>query len=230
MKPGPYLWGSTYMASTEAKAIKLLIIDQHEIVRIGLRALLANRDINVIGDCGTIAAATEKLRRMPPDVVLMDVRLPDCSGVEAFLEIRAIVPNARVIFYSACNERGIIFATLLAGADGYLLKSSQPDLLIDAIKNVAAGQTIWDPNIDPDILKRIRSLSTRATSSSLMVLSPQELKVLAQVAKGKTNKEIGDMLGLSDKTVKNYLGNVFQKLQLNRRAEAAAFYTQNSNQ
>ena len=193
-------------------------------VRLGLRTVLGrDPSIQVVGEAGTMAAAVEECLRLMPDVVLMDVRLPDGSGVEACREIRSARPQTRVIFLTSYADEDAVLATIAAGADGYLLKEIDGEGLLRAIKTVVGGQSILDPAITQRVLRQMQSLSRVADDES-PELSAQEQRVVALVAEGKTNKEIAAALGLSDKTVKNYLANVFQKLNVTRRSQAAAYF------
>lgn len=203
---------------------KLLLVDDHEVVRLGLRTILGrDPSIQVVGEAGTMAAAVEECLRLMPDLVLMDVRLPDGSGVEACREIRSARPQTRVIFLTSYADEDAVLATIAAGADGYLLKEIDGEGLLRAIKTVVGGQSILDPAITQRVLRQMQSLSRVADDES-PELSAQEQRVVALVAEGKTNKEIAAALGLSDKTVKNYLANVFQKLHVTRRSQAAAYF------
>ena len=193
-------------------------------VRLGLRTVLGrDPSIQVVGEAGTMAAAVEECLRVMPDVVLMDVRLPDGSGVEACREIRSACPQTRVIFLTSYADEDAVLATIAAGADGYLLKEIDGEGLLRAIKTVVGGQSILDPAITQRVLRQMQSLSRVADDES-PELSAQEQRVVALVAEGKTNKEIAAALGLSDKTVKNYLANTFQKLHVTRRSQAAAYF------
>jgi len=169
---------------------------------------------------GLLAQQAERLR---PTVVVMDVRLPDRSGIEACREIRAAAPDTRVIMLTSYADDEAVFASILAGASGYLLKQAGGLDLVRAIERVADGQSLLDPGVTEKVLEKVKRLAS-GQPDEVTSLSPQEQRVLALVAEGKTNKEIATALGLSDKTVKNYLSNVFDKLHLSRRAEAAAFF------
>jgi DNA-binding NarL/FixJ family response regulator len=213
------------MPRREGKTIRLLLVDDHKVVRSGLKALLADTvNVDVIGEVGTAAEAVTEAARLKPDIVLMDVRLPDGSGIDACREIRTSRPETRVLFLTSFADEDAIFATIFAGADGYLLKEIDEEGLIRAIETVAGGQSILDPTITQRVLARMKAYSAQATERKGEQVSPQEQKVLALVAEGQTNKEIAAALGLSDKTVRNYLSNIFQKLQITRRSQAAALY------
>lgn len=206
-------------------AIKVLIVDDHEVVRMGLRSLL-NREgsVEVVGEAGSLAEAVDSASRFTPDVAVMDVRLPDGSGVEACREIRAKNPKVQVIMLTSYADDEAVLASIMAGAAGYFLKQTRGKELIRAIETVAAGQSLLDPAVTQTVLDRMKRLASGHPPDEITQLSAQERKVLALVADGKTNKEIANTLGLSDKTVKNYLSNIFSKLNLSRRAEAAAYF------
>jgi len=207
------------------RKIAVLLVDDHEVVRVGLRSLLAReRGIEVVGEAGSAAEAVAQASRLRPDVVVMDVRLPDRSGVEACREIRAETPEAQVIMLTSYADEEAVFASIMAGASGYLLKQIRGQELVRAIETVAAGQSLLDPAVTQKVLEKVKRLAAGHQLDEITSLSAQERKVLALVAEGKTNKEIAAALGLSDKTVKNYLSRVFEKLNLSRRAEAAAYF------
>ena len=209
---------------TIAPPIRILIADDHEVVRLGLRSLLGReKAIEIVGEAATAEEAVAQAERLQPTVVLMDVRLPDRSGIEACREIRAAAPDTRVIMLTSYADDEAVFASILAGASGYLLKQAGGLDLVRAIERVADGQSLLDPGVTEKVLEKVKRLAS-GQPDEVTSLSPQEQRVLALVAEGKTNKEIATALGLSDKTVKNYLSNVFDKLHLSRRAEAAAFF------
>lgn len=213
------------MPKPDTRPIRLLLVDDHKVVRVGLRTLLsATARIQVIGEAGTMESAITEAARLKPDIVLMDVRLPDGSGIEACREIRTARPETRVLFLTSFADDDAVLATMFAGADGYLLKEIDEEALIRAIETVAGGRSILDPALTKRMLVRMKSLAEPAAASKQEELSPQEQKVLALVAEGQTNKEIASAMGLSDKTVRNYLSNIFQKLQVSRRSQAAALY------
>jgi DNA-binding NarL/FixJ family response regulator len=214
------------MPKDKAKAIRLLIVDDHEVLRLGLRTLFGEADgFQVVGEAGTMGGALTEATRLKPDVVLMDVRLPDGSGIDACREIRAARPETRVLFLTSFADDDAVLGTILAGADGFLLKEVSSDELIRAIRSVAGGQSILDPAVTQPVLARLKAASAPTSEDKTEDLSPQEQRVLALVAQGQTNKEIAVALNLSEKTVGNYLSNVFQKLQVTRRSQAAVHFT-----
>jgi DNA-binding NarL/FixJ family response regulator len=217
------------MSPPDTKPIRLLIVDDHKVVRLGLHTLLSRHaGIEVVGEAGTMASAVQEAARLLPDVVLMDVRLPDGNGFEACRQIRRSQIETRVLFLTSFADEEVVLESIDAGGDGYLLKEIDEENLVRAVRNVAAGQSILDPAVTRRVLERVKNADTSPAKDKLDALSAQERRVLALVAEGKTNKEIGLALGLSDKTVKNYLSNMLDKLQLTRRSQAAAFYVQHS--
>jgi DNA-binding NarL/FixJ family response regulator len=214
------------MPNRPSKAIRLLMVDDHEVLRLGLRTLFSEAGgFQVVAEAGTMAEAVGAAIRVKPDVVLMDVRLPDGSGVEACREIRTARPETRVLFLTSYADDDAVLATILAGADGFLLKEVSGDQLIQAVKTVAGGHSILAPAVTQRVLAKVKSAVSADQDEKSEALSPQEQRVLALVADGKTNKEIAAALNLSEKTVGNYLGNIFQKLQITRRSQAAVYYT-----
>lgn len=210
--------------------IRLLLVDDHEIVRMGLRELFNRSDgIEVVGEAGSVAGTLAEATRLKPDVILMDVRLPDGSGVEACREILTACPETRVLFLTSYQDDEAMLSAVFAGAHGFLQKGIGGDFLVRAVKEVGSGHSILDPAAIRVIIEQMHSLSTPNGAHGGDPLSPQEQRVLALVAQGKTNKEIAAVLGLSDKTVKNYLSNTFQKLRVSRRSQAAVIFSRRSN-
>jgi len=196
--------------------LRLLLVDDHEVVRAGLRALLAGIEgIEVVGEAGSVAEAVREAARLAPEVILMDLRLSDGSGLDACREILSSAPHTRIVFLTSYSDEQAVMSTVLAGAAGYVLKDIGHRALVDAIRDAAAGRSILDPRLTEPVVKRVRTAEA---------LSGQEQRVLALVVEGRTNKEIAIALGLSDKTVKNYLSNAFQKLGISRRAQAAVLF------
>lgn len=211
-----------------------MLVDDHEVVRVGLHTLFKQTgQIEVVAEAGTVADAVKTAAQHHPDVVLMDLRLPDGTGVDACRDILSADPRTRVLFLTSHSDEEAVVSTILAGASGYLLKEVGSQLLINAIELVHGGQSILDPKVTKAVLHRVSILASRVTaakeSSRGTTLSPQERRILALVVEGKTNKEIAKALGLSDKTVKNYLSNAFQKLHVGRRSQAAALYEREIN-
>ena len=204
--------------------VKLLLVDDHKVMRLGLASLFATApQFAVVGEAGTVAEAVAEARRCRPDVVIMDVRLPDGSGVEACREIRSERPDTRVVMLTSYADEDAVMASIMAGAAGYLLKQTDPERLIEAVEMVAGGSSLLDPGVTRTILEQIQRLGAPATRDPLAALSEQEQKILPLIAEGKTNREIAATLFLSEHTVKSYVSSILQKLNLSRRAEAAAF-------
>jgi DNA-binding NarL/FixJ family response regulator len=207
----------------------VLIVDDHEVVRVGLRTVLSREDsINVVGEAATVTDAVVECCRLKPDVVLMDVRLSGGSGVDACRAIRDSCPATRVLFLTSYQDDEAVLAAVVGGASGYLLKQVNAEGLLRAIHAVAQGQSILDPAITQPLLTRMRLQKGEAFEPQRTTLSTQQQRVLALVAEGKTNKEIGLSLVLSDKTVKNYIRFIFQKMKVTRRAHAAALFIRDS--
>jgi len=211
------------------KSISVVIVDDHEVVREGLRAMLSrHNDISVVGEASTMKNAVVESCRLKPNVVLMDVRLSDGSGVEACRVIRDSCPTTRVLFLSSYEDDEAVLAAVFGGASGYLLKHITAEGLMLAIHAVAQGQSILDPAITQPVLTRMRLQKEQALEPQRTTLSVQQQRVLALIAEGKTNKEIGSSLELSDKTVKNYVRFIFQKMKVTRRGQAAALFIRDS--
>jgi two-component system response regulator DevR len=206
-----------------AEPVKIMLVDDHEIVRMGIRTLLERRaGFKVVGEAGTAAEAVSVARESRPDVIVMDIRLPDGNGVEATREIRGERPDTKVIMLTSYADDEAIYGSIMAGASGYLLKQTRGQNLAEAIERVAHGESLLDPAITAKVLERMRALA-RGEGDELAALSEQERKILGHIAEGKTNKEIAEAVFLSDKTVKNYVSSILSKLNLRRRSEAAAF-------
>jgi DNA-binding NarL/FixJ family response regulator len=210
---------------SSVKKVRLLLVDDHEVVRLGLHTMFEKYDrIQVVGEAGTAKDAVIEAKRLHPDVVLMDLRLPDGSGITACREILSTNADARVLFLTSYSDEDAVRATVLAGAAGYLLKEIGGQALVEGICAVANGQSILDPRITQGVLNQLTG-AARPNATRQEELSPQERRVLEHVVEGKTNKQIAAALGLSDKTVKNYLSNAFQKLQVTRRSHAAVLFS-----
>ena len=204
--------------------LRLLVVDDHEVVRQGLVAMLQRRPgFQVVAEAGTAAEAIEMARRYQPDLVVMDVRLPDGSGIEACREIRAEMPGTRVVILTSYPDEEAVFSAIVAGASGYLLKQVRGRDLVSALESVGRGESLLDPAVTEKVLERVRRIATGGASDELAQLTAQEQKILLLVAEGKTNKEIASEVFLSDKTVKNYVSSILSKLNLQRRAQAAAY-------
>ncbi len=212
-------------AKTKSSPIRLLIVDDHEVVRIGLGAVLdLTPGMKVVGQARSKADAITQCRRTKADVVLLDIRLPDGSGIDAAREILSAHPNIRILFLTSFADEHTVLEAILSGAQGYVLKDIASAALIRAIKTVAAGLPLIDPRLSTHTLSWMKNLPAGQPSAKRSLLSPQEQRILPHVAGGLTNKEIAQRLDLSEKTVKNYLANIYSKLQIGRRSQVAAMY------
>jgi DNA-binding NarL/FixJ family response regulator len=204
--------------------IKVLLVDDHDVVREGLRSLLHRApDLEVAGEAATAAQALAESERLAPDVVVLDVRLPDGNGIEVCRDIRARRPETRVLMLTSYADDEALFSSIMAGAAGYLLKETRATALLEAIRTAAQGGSLLDPAMTQRVFERLRA-STGAPTDPLSQLSEQETHILSLIAEGKTNREIAAVVFLSDKTVKHYVSNILAKLQISRRSEAAAFW------
>jgi two-component system response regulator DevR len=216
--------GMTRPTESRTSPVRLLVVDDHEVVRQGLVSMLGRREgFQVVGEAGTAADAVEMARALEPDIVIMDVRLPDGSGIEACREIRALLPATRVVILTSYPDEEAVLSAIVAGASGYLLKQIRARDLVSAIDSVARGGSLLDPAVTEKVLERVRRIASGAEKDDLAQLTVQERKILALVAEGKTNKEIAAEVFLSDKTVKNYVSSILSKLNFQRRAQAAAY-------
>ena len=203
--------------------LKVMIVDDHEVVREGLRSLLNRRaGLTVVAEAASVAEAVELALKERPQVVVMDVRLPDGSGVEACREIRSHLPATRMIMLTSYADDEAVIASIIAGASAYLLKQTRGQQLADAVLAVAAGESLLDPQVTRRVLEEMRDMATGSTDKPAQ-LTENENKILRHIAEGKTNREIAAEIFLSDKTVKNYVSSILNKLNLRRRSEAAAY-------
>jgi two-component system, NarL family, response regulator DevR len=211
--------------------IRLLLVDNHQVVRIGLAALFKTvAHFLVVGEAGTLAEALAQARYCAPDVVLMEVRLPDGSGVEACRQIRAERPDVRVLMLTSYSDEEAIIGSIMAGASSYLLKDTDAEKLIESIETIACGASLLDPAVTQTVLSWMQRPSTQVSSDSLAELSEREREILPIIAEGKTNREIALLLSLSENSVKTYFSNILQKLHLAQRTEAAAFIARRGSQ
>jgi len=209
--------------------LRVVLVDDHEVVRNGIKSLLAETpDVNVVGEAGTVKEAIERAVWARPDVVIMDVRLPDGSGIEATREIRARLPNTQVLMLTTFSDDEALFASIMAGAAGYVLKQIRGADLVRAVQTVGRGESLLDPAVTKGLLDRLRRGKHLLKDERLARLSAQEERILEMIAQGKTNREIGDKLHLAEKTVKNYVTSILSKLEVARRAEAAAYLTRHT--
>lgn len=203
--------------------IRVLIADDHEVVRVGLRSLLESvDDIQVVGEAASGIEAIERAEALQPDVVVMDVRMPEMGGIEACRAIRSANPNIKVIMLTSYSDDEAVFASLMAGAGGYVLKRIGTNQLIEGIRVVASGGSMLDPKVTGRVLERLRE-GDDSEDEAVEVLTEQERRILDLIAQGFTNREIAERLFLSEKTVRNYVSNILGKLQVSNRTQAAAY-------
>lgn len=204
--------------------IRILLVDDHDIVRLGLMTLLNDQlDMEVIGEASTAAEAVHQTETLSPDVVLMDIRLPGEGGIEATRQVTAKFPKVKVVMLTSFADDELVMRAISAGAVGYVLKQVGNEELIRAIQAAARGEALLDPSTTARLLSRVREAERRAEEDAFRELSDREMDVLTHLAKGRTNAEIASLLNLSEKTVGNYVSNMFEKLHLNNRIELAAY-------
>jgi two-component system response regulator DevR len=204
----------------EQTPIRVFLLDDHEVVRRGLKDLLeAEGDIEIVGEAGTVAEATARIPALRPHVAVLDARLPDGSGIDVCRDVRSVDPTIRALILTSYDDDEALFAAILAGAAGYVLKQIGSSDLVDGVRRVAAGQSLIDPSLTARVLERVRN--GPAEHEELASLTDQERKILALIAEGLTNRQIGERMYLAEKTVKNYVSSILAKLGLERRTQAA---------
>lgn len=217
------------MRTPREGSITIVLVDDHEVVRIGLRALLEGvPGFRVVGEGATKREAIAATIRLKPTVALLDIRLPDGSGIDAARKILSACPTTNVAFLTSYADEDSVLAAVLSGAQGYILKDIGSDNLVKAVRTVASGKPLLDPRLTNQAKAWVKSLAGPGQMSFTPSLSPQEHRLLPLIAEGHTNKEIAEAMQLSEKTVKNYLANLFSKLHISRRSQAAAFYVRRS--
>jgi DNA-binding NarL/FixJ family response regulator len=200
--------------------IRVYLLDDHEVVRHGLRDLLEREgDIEVVGESGSAVDAEHRIPALRPDVAVLDARLPDGSGIDVCREIRSVDPSIQALILTSYEDDEALFAAIMAGAAGYVLKQIKGTDLVDAVRRVAGGQSLLDPAVTARVLERIRRGPDQP--DELKGLTEQERRILALVAEGLTNREIAQRMFLAEKTIKNYVSSVLAKLGLERRTQAA---------
>jgi two-component system, NarL family, response regulator DevR len=205
----------------------LLLADSHEIARAGVRTMLDQaRHIEIIGEAGTVTTAVEEARRFRPDVMLIELRLRDGRGIDVFRHIHEVSPDTRLLVLTYSTDDESIISALRFGVHGFVLKTVTMPALVQAVETVAAGQLLLDPSIASKLVAYIRNQPASIHENNQRALSTQEHRVMELVAQGKTNKEIASALGLSDRTIKNYLSHVYEKLQVTRRAHATKLFVE----
>jgi two-component system, NarL family, response regulator DevR len=216
-------------ATPDSRRTRVLLVDDSEMVRTGLRTLLGTEpSVEVVGEAVNVETGVEAGGRLKPDVVLLDIRLPDGSGIDVCRQILKCSPDTRVLMVTSMIDDNVVDEAIRAGAHGYLLKEIDGRGLVNAIRDVAAGKSILDPAITARVIQLVRSAGPGR--DLLAGLSTREKRVLALIADGCTNKEVGAQLEISEKTVRNYLSVIFDKLHVTRRAEAAVIYAQRGKQ
>lgn len=204
--------------------IRVLVVDDHEVVRTGLKAILEpEEDMEVVGQAASATEAIERVPRLVPDVVLMDVRMEGMSGIEACRLIKSAHPRTNVLMLTSFREEEAVMSSIMAGASGYLLKNTGRAGLLAAIRAAAAGQKLLDPSVTGKVMERLAGLAAKEEERATEVISDQEKEVLGLVAQGLTNKEIADKLVISENTARNHVSNILGKLELSHRAQAAAY-------
>jgi DNA-binding NarL/FixJ family response regulator len=204
----------------EKTPIRVFLLDDHEVVRRGLHDLLESEgDIEVVGESGSVREAIARIPALRPDVAVLDGRLPDGCGIDVCREVRSIDPNIKALILTSYDDDEALFAAILAGAAGYVLKQIGGNDLVDGVRRVAAGQSLLDPTLTARVLERVRK--GPEANEELAKLTDQERKILALIAEGLTNRQIGERLFLAEKTVKNYVSSILAKLGLERRTQAA---------
>ena len=208
------------------ESLRIMLVDDHEIVRHGIRSLLeTEKGLEVIAEASGGQQAIEMVRTLRPDVIVMDVRMPDGGGVEACRAIKDEVPGIQVIMLTSFSDDEALFNSIMAGASGFVLKQIRGNDLVEAIRTVGRGESLLDPGVTARVLERLRKAKFDDRDPKLSRLSPQEERILDFIGEGLTNREIAAQIHLSDKTVKNYVSNILQKLEVARRAEAASYVT-----
>jgi two-component system response regulator DevR len=201
--------------------IRVFLLDDHEVVRRGLVALLESAgDIEVVGESGLAQEAARRIPALRPDVAVLDARLPDGSGIDVCRDVRSADPTTQALILTSYQDDEALFSAIMAGAAGYVLKQIKGTDLVDAVRRVAAGQSLLDPIVTQQVLERIRR-GGGDEPEELASLTPQERRILELVAEGMTNRQIGEQLFLAEKTVKNYVSSLLAKLGLQRRTQAA---------
>jgi DNA-binding NarL/FixJ family response regulator len=204
----------------DTPTIRVFLLDDHEVVRRGLRDLLESEgDIEVVGEAGTVAEATARIPALRPHVAVLDARLPDGSGIDVCRDVRSIDPTIKALILTSYDDDEALFAAILAGAAGYVLKQIGSSDLIEGVRRVASGQSLIDPALTARVLDRVRNGPEQ--HEELAALTDQERKILALIAEGLTNRQIGERMFLAEKTVKNYVSSILAKLGLERRTQAA---------
>ncbi len=205
-------------------SLRILLVDDHEVVRVGVRALIERQpEMEVVGEAATVREAVSQAEQLAPDVVVLDIRLPGGNGLEACRQIKALRPDTRIIVLTSYPDDKVLFESITSGADGYVLKQIGSDDLIRALERVGRGESLLDPSVTDRVFAKMPEVRQQERAHAFADLSAQEMQILARVAEGETNREIGAALQLSEKTVRNYVSIILSKLGLSSRAQAAAY-------
>ncbi len=204
--------------------LRILLVDDHEVVRVGVRALIERQPgMEVVGEAGTVREAVTQAEQLAPDVVVLDIRLPGGNGLEACRQIKACRPETRIIVLTSFPDDDVLFDAIACGADGYILKQIGSDELIRALERVGRGESLLDPSLTDRVFAKMREVRQQERAHAFADLNAQEMQILARIAEGQTNREIGAALHLSEKTVRNYVSGILSKLDVTSRAQAAAY-------
>ena len=214
---------------TTQKSIHVMLVDDHELIRKGLRSYLDRRgQFTVVAEAESVRQAVIRAAKEQPDIIVMDVQMPDGTGIEACRAIRAHMPNTRVVMLTSFADDEAVMSSVLAGASAFLMKTSSGEDIARAIERVAAGESLLDPIVTSRLLARVRDLATGKRDQNNPKLTDNEQKILERIAQGMTNREIAAEVFLSEKTVKKYVSNILGKLDMKRRSEAAAYVARQS--
>jgi len=217
-------WGKIHPMPKQPAKQRIILVDDHEVVRLGLKSLLERHPhFDVVGEASSAREAIEQTEMLKPDVVVMDIRLPGTSGIEACEQIVEKYPNTKVIMLTSYAEDEMLFSAIRAGASGYVLKQIGSDDLVKALEAVARGEALLDPAVTQRVFQQVRRAVKDEEASAFQHLSQQEKHVLQLVSEGRTNREIAKQLYLGEGTVRNYVSSILSKLSVNNRAEAAAY-------
>jgi len=205
-------------------AIRVMLVDDHELIRRGLRGYLESRpNVEIVAEAENVRQAVARANTQKPDVIVMDVQMPDGTGIEACRTIRAVLPETRVIMLTSFEDDDAVMQSVVAGASAFFLKTTPGAQIAEAIEKVASGQSLLDQRVISRLLAQVRTMATAPAAEQKPKLTENEQKILERIAEGKTNREIAGEIYLSEKTVKKYVSNILDKLNLRRRSEAAAY-------
>lgn len=208
--------------------LRILLVDDHEVVRVGVRALIERQPgMEVVGEAGNVEEAVSQTEQLSPDVVVLDIRLPGDDGLEACRQIKHLRPETRIIVLTSYPDDHVLFDAIACGADGYVLKQIGSEALIQALERVGRGESMLDPLVMDQVFAKVREARRQERADAFAGLNAQEMQILARIAEGETNREIGAALHLSEKTVRNYVSDLLRRLGLNSRAQAAAYAARN---